>query len=112
MGSMLDCQDPERAKALDMLEMISGGFTGIDINEQEAVFNKPRLGSADPIEAENADHRVFNSSPAYFFSLVTLVGRISEPREYLLTNPDRLSSTLKATKIKQTWKGPIPTVPK
>jgi hypothetical protein len=76
MGSMLDCQDPERAKALDMSEMISGGFKGIDINEQEAVFNKPRLCSADPNIAENADHRVFNSSPAYFFSMIKLVGQI------------------------------------
>lgn len=56
MGSMHDFQDPERAKALVMSEIISGGFIDIDINEQEAVFNKPRLGSADPNQAENVDH--------------------------------------------------------
>jgi hypothetical protein len=111
MGSMHDFQDQERAKALVMFEIISDGFTGIDINEQEAVFNKPRLGSADPNQAENVDHKAFSSSPPYFFSLVTLVGRISEPREALLSNSDRLSSSLKAKKIQQTWKTPIPTLP-
>jgi hypothetical protein len=59
MGSVLDFndqEDPNRTRELVPSEFMSGGFTGIDINQEEAVFNKPRLGSGDPNEAKNADH--------------------------------------------------------
>ena len=70
MCSMIDCnnpEDPNRSSGLVISPFTSGGFTGIDINEEEAVFNKPHLGSDGPNEAKNADHKVFSSSPAYFF---------------------------------------------